>query len=471
MVSTSNPSSTQRVCSFLVVATGVFMATMDSSMINVALPTIMRDFSCTFAECQWVVLSYLLTITISLPLWGHVSDRFGKTAVYIYGMLLFVSGSAGCGYSPTLVGVVLFRFIQATGAAMMMAAGPAIVAHIAPVGHLGRVMGLIGVATSAGLMSGPAVSGFLLNYFSWRFVFFVTIPLGLFMFILARFFIFPKIAKEPKSTAQSPFGWLSFIYWALFVSALALISTGSKTMDNPVTGWQIPLVVLLFLLFSLHERKATRPLIPKELLRKRFFVIGMMTSSLSFAVLFIVIVLIPFYLAFVLELTPMKIGAVMMALPISLSIVSPLAGRLFDSLGAKKLTTMGLFICAFSVGLLAFLKADSKTSEVMLGLAFLGMGQSIFLSPNSASVLSRVEEQHTGVTSGFLATSRNLGMLFGVALASMVFTALFFHFTKGMYLNGFDPTHVPAFLRSLRLSFLGAAILSLASALISVCRE
>jgi len=447
------------------------MATMDSSMINVALPTIMRDFSCTFAQCQWIVLSYLLTITISLPLWGYLSDRFGKTAVYLYGMLLFVSGSAGCGCSPTLVGVVLFRFIQATGAAMMMATGPAIVTRIAPVGHLGRVMGLIGVATSAGLMSGPVVSGFLLQYFSWRFVFFVTIPVGLIMFILGRFFVFAKIVNEPESSTQSPFGWLSFFYWSLFVSALAMISTGSKTLNNPVTGWHLPLVVFLFLLFSLYERKAKRPLIPKRLLQKRFFVIGMMTSSLSFAVLSMVIILIPFYLTFVLELTPVEIGTVMMALPISLSVISPLAGRLYDSLGAKKLTTMGLFICAFSVGLLALLKADSKTSEVMLALTFLGMGQSIFLSPNSASVLSRVEEQLTGVTSGFLATSRNLGMLFGVALASMVFSALFFHFTKGMYLNGFEPTQIPAFLHSLRLSLLVAATLSLISALISVCRE
>lgn len=447
------------------------MATMDSSMINVALPTIMRDFSCTFTQCQWVVLSYLLTITISLPLWGHLSDRFGKAAVYLYGMLLFVSGSAGCGSSPTLTGVVMFRFIQATGAAMMMAAGPAIVARIAPVGHLGRVMGFIGVATSAGLMSGPVVSGFLLNYFSWRFIFFVTLPLGLIMFILGRFFIFPKIANEQKPSTPSPFGWLSFFYWSLFVSALAMISTGSKIMDNPVTGWQIPLVVFLFLLFGLYERKAARPLIPKPLLQKRFFVVGMITSSLSFAVLFMVIILIPFYLAFILELTPMKIGTVMMALPISLSVVSPLAGRLYDSLGAKILTTMGLIICALSIGLLALLKAESKTTEVMLGLAFLGMGQSIFLSPNSASVLSRVEEQLTGVTSGFLATSRNLGMLFGVALASVMFTALFFHFTKGMSLNGFEPTHVPAFLRSLHLCFFIAASLSLLSALISVCRE
>ncbi len=453
----------------MVVATGVFLATMDSSMINVALPSIMRHFGCTFFQCQWVVQVYLLTITITLPLWGHISDRFGMARLYVLGMLLFVFGSGGSGLSLTLGSVIFFRFTQAVGAAMMMACGPAIIAHISPVGHLGKALGFIGVATSAGLMSGPVVSGFLLHHFSWRYIFFATIPFGVFTFIAGWFFILPKIKTGKKSPAI-PFGWPSFVCWSLFVAGVIIFTASVKNMANTTIGWQIPFLFFLFFLLIYSERKAEVPLVPRELIGHKYFTIGMLTSILSFSVLFIVIILIPFYLTFLLNLSTIEIGTVMMALPVTLSVVSPIAGRLYDYLGARKLTTIGLLICTISVISFIFTQADTSTGQVMWGLALLGMGQSIFLSPNSASVLSGVEEKYTGITSSLLATSRNIGMLFGVSLAGIVFSSSFYYFSQGASLNGFEPHHVSAFLRSLHISFIVAAALSLTGTLLSFFR-
>jgi MFS family permease len=146
--------------SFFVVATGVFMSTMDSSMVNIALPAIMDDFSMPLRNTEWVVMIYLLAITATLLFWGYLADRFGRRRIYAFGLFIFALGSLACALAPQLRWLVLARLGQALGAAMMMATGPAMVKEIFPADQLGRGLGLIGVAVSLGLMAGPAVSGF-----------------------------------------------------------------------------------------------------------------------------------------------------------------------------------------------------------------------------------------------------------------------------------------------------------------------
>ncbi|MEN8190493.1 MAG: MFS transporter, partial [Thermodesulfobacteriota bacterium] len=172
----------QRWALFFMVAVGVFLSTMDSSMINVALPELMRTFHATLPQTEWVVIIYLLTITVTLLLWGNLADRFSRGKIYLYGMLGFALGSIGCAISPTLSVLILFRFFQALGASMMMSSGPALIKVVFPEKDLGMALGMVGIATSSGLMSGPVVSGFLLEMFSWRAIFLVTLPLSLSVF-------------------------------------------------------------------------------------------------------------------------------------------------------------------------------------------------------------------------------------------------------------------------------------------------
>jgi len=462
-------TSGQRGFSFLMVATGVFLATMDSSMINVALPTIMHFFSSTFTEARWVISIYLLTITISLLFWGHLSDRFGKGEIYLSGMLLFSAGSTGCGFSFSLNQLIFFRFVQAVGAAMMMSTGPAIIAQVFELKYLGRVLGLVGIATSAGLMGGPVVSGFLLHYSSWRALFFVTIPISFGMCLLGWFFVLPALSKS-TITRKTPFNWKSFSCWSLLVVFLVILSSNAKNFQADTIIWYLLAVIITGLIFIIVEQKSKSPLLPLQLIKRSYFTVAMVTATISFTVLFIVIILIPFYLTFILELTTLKIGTVMMALPVALSLLSPLAGRLYDAIGAKKLTTTGLLICTVAIIFLSLLTNDSNSFDVMWRLALLGAGQSIFLSPNSASVLARVGVDYTGITSGILATSRNLGMLFGVTLAGMVFGFLFSEFSGGFDLNGFTSLHIFDFMRALQYSFSVAAVISFVGVVISTLR-
>ncbi len=452
------------------VATGVFLSTMDSSMINIALPSIMRSFAAPLVQVEWVVLIYLLTITVSLLVWGKLSDRWGKGIVYLWGMFIFSLGSGCCYLSPSLSLLICFRFVQALGASMMMSTGPAIIRLVFPKHNLGRALGLIGIATSIGLMSGPMVGGFLIHHFSWRTIFLITVPINLSVLLLGCIFLagrVPKITIEKKSY----FDWPGMAIWVVLISFMVILMSFFDTAEIGSKMVGILVVFILFYLFLLTEIRSEDPLLPIELLRKRYYGIAMLTSSISFAVLFIILILMPFYLDYILGLSVDKIGFVMMAVPVTLFIVSPLSGYLYDLIGARILTTIGLLFCCLATFLLCLLGSQASTFDVAWRLALLGTGQSVFLSPNTASVLGSISTKHTGITSGMLATSRNLGMLSGVALAGMIFMTFYSYFSGGLELKEFSPDQTTIFMRSFRVTLAGSALLALAGGILSWKRE
>ncbi len=456
---------------FFMVAVGVFLSTMDSSMINVALPSIMRSFGTTLPQTEWVVLMYLLTITVSLLFWGRIADRVGKGSIYLLGMLVFTIGSMACFLSGTLWQLVLFRFLQALGAAMMMATGPAIIKMVFPVGQLGMALGLIGIATSVGLMSGPAISGFLIQAYSWRSIFLVTVPVSLSFFLLGWFFLLPLSSARPQKTEQRVvFDWLGMFLWTVMITLAVLLSTHHTGVPAQVLFVEGTLFFLVLLFFVKVESRQQLPLFPLPLFRKRFFGIAMFCAALSFTVLFVVLILMPFYLDYVLGLSVKRIGFVMMAVPVAVFIVSPLSGFLYDRIGARFLTTAGLGLSVCGLLSLCFLSVDTTAMSVAWRLTLLGAGQALFLSPNSASVLEKIRPDQAGVSSGMLATARNFGMLAGVSLAGLVFGLIFSGISGGLDLKHFQPDQVQNFMYALKATLSMTAGLALCGAIVSGLR-
>lgn len=443
---------------FLIVATGVFMSTLDSSMVNIALPFIMKDFHSSLADTQWVVMSYLLTITASLLFWGHLSDRLGRGKIYTAGLLIFGLGSLACAYAPVLAVLVFARFCQALGAAMLMAVGPAIIKETFPREQLGRGLGLIGMAVSLGLMSGPSLGGFLLELASWRVLFFVTVPFGLIFAFLAI-----RILPGPGKPQTGPLDWLGSLTWA---AALALLSLALANASS--AGWSASRLLCtggagagILCCFIAIENRLPHPLLTMSLFRSRHFSLAVVSAVLSFMVLFGVILLIPFHLDRVLCLPPSKIGLVMLAIPSSIMVVSPLAGWLSDYVGARVISTFGMAVATLGVFLLSGIQASTPPLIIAGHLMLLGLGQSLFLSPNSASVLSHVETNKAGAAAALLATARNLGMLLGIAQGALIFSLYFRRLTNGLDLRDFRPEHTVAFLTALHGALLGAAVTGL----------
>ena len=444
------------------------MATMDSSMVNVALPAIMQSFGSTLAQTEWVVQIYLLTITVSLLFWGNLAPRLTPECIYRTGLLIFTTGSLCCGLSWGIFLLVASRWLQALGAAMMMATGPALVKTAGPKEQLGKRLGFIGIATSLGLMTGPMLAGLVIRWFNWQILFLLTVPVGLAVYLAAGtilpapLFCLWHNHCRTTGTARDRAGLL---LWALAVTTTIFLinhpgSTGQKFTSSTMAALLL-LTVALWLLFLGHEFQAPTPLIPVDLLKQRFFSMAILSSMLSFMVLFLVLILMPFYLAKVRGLLPDRVGLLMMAVPLMVFFVSPLAGWLHDRLDARRVATSGLGCCLVALLLLSRLGAHTPLGHVFLFLAFLGSGQAMFLSPNSAGALAGVDHNHSPITASLLATARNLGMLLGTGLAGLIFSGIFIHQTGGLDLKDYNPALMPAFLQALHATFLAGALLSL----------
>lgn len=457
---------------FLTVCVGVFMSTMDSSMVNVALPVLMKTFHSSLALTEWVVLIYLMTITMLLVFWGKLCNRWGCGNVYARGMLLFTIGSLLCGIVDNIWLLILFRFIQALGASMMMATGPALIKLVFPAERLGRGLGLVGVATSLGLMTGPVVSGLVLRWLHWRVIFWLTVPVGLFFYLRGRRMLsgcsapptglLSSASKEHKMDLPGVFLWVGLVSLTLLVATHAgtlCCGRGATSSVLFVAGSCVILAGWLF--FVWYEIKNPVPFLPVRLLRQRFFAMAILSSTLSFAVLFFVLILMPFYLDHILGLPSDRIGYVMMSLPLSVFIVSPIAGRIYDRIGARIVATGGLLCCLAGLALLTRLTADTSPFVIAACLALLGFGQAMFLSPNSASALGGVADDQAGVTASLLATARNFGMLAGTALAGLSFSLHFAVATGGLDMKEFVQSEVPAFMFALTRSFSYAMVIAL----------
>nr|MBF0223209.1 MFS transporter [Desulfobulbaceae bacterium] len=459
---------------FSIVAAGVFMSTLDSSMVNIALPTIMEEFNSSLRATEWIVLVYLLTITSTLLIWGTLSDRLGRNRIYPLGLIVFAFGSLACAFAPKLSFLIVSRLCQALGAGMMMSTGPAIIKDTFPENQLGRGRGMISVFVSLGLMTGPALGGFLLEYFSWRALFFITVPIG-FLFALAGLILIPERDPDQYQKNSPPLSsrWKGPATWILLLISFSLaISYASAPSWSPLVLSALGLTVALALtLFIFHEKKAANPLLPYDLVKNRFFLSALICASLSFLILFFVLILTPFYLSHVLNMPKARIGSIMMTIPLAVLLIGPTAGWLSEKFTAQKLSTLGLLFSSLGVALLAGLSEHSSPSGIIARLAVLGGGQALFLAPNSASILKNVTRQHTGKSASLLATARNLGMLLGIAMASLVFSHKFSQLTGGLDLRDFSAEHTSAFVEAMRQSFFVAALIGVLGVFISWNRD
>lgn len=445
------------------------MSTLDSSMVNIALPTIMADFNSQLRDTEWVVLIYLLTITSSLLIWGSLSDRVGRHKIYPMGLLIFAGGSLACAYAPQLSCLIGARFAQALGAGMMMSTGPAIIKETFPADQLGRGLGMVSIAVSLGLMSGPILGGFLLEYYSWRSLFWITVPIGL-IFALAGKALIPRSTPDPN---PGDFNRLSATVW---VTTLVFFSIAANYVSSPVWSKSVfaglgTLACLSFLLFSWLESKSSTPFLPTKLIRNRYFYSSLICAALSFMVLFDVLILTPFFLDRVLHTSKAQIGLIMMTIPVAVMLVAPTAGWLSEKISAKKLSTLGLIFSTAGVLLMSRLTATSSQPEIIIKLALLGCGQALFLAPNSASVLKKVTSKDSGKAAALLATARNLGMLLGICMASLVFSYLFSTLTGGLDLKDFSLEHTESFMAALNGSFLSVAVFGFVASIISWLRD
>lgn len=399
----------------LSVSIGAFMSTLDASIVNISLPTIVISLSTTLPMVAWVITGYLIVITGCLLLVGRIADLFGQKRTYISGFIIFTLGSAFCGISNNIYMLIGSRMIQGLGASSLMVNGTAIIATTFPETERGERLGMLGSVISAGFLAGPILGGFLIEHFGWRYIFFINLPIG----VLGILFSFMALKKN------SPSGKFRLDIWGallLFISVSALLLFFNQ-VGNALTPLSLILLVvsLIFLgIFIVVEAISPFPLIDLSLLRKRVFISSLGASLLSFSVGGAHNFVIPFFLQNVLGYLPSKVG--MMVFPVSLTVMvmAPVGGKFSDKVGVRIPATLGLLLTSLTIFSFTYLKEDATVHEILWRQIVLGIGIALFNPANNNAIISCLPIDKVGVASSFSALSRNLGLVMGVALAEMI---------------------------------------------------
>lgn len=401
------------------------MATLDSSIVNIALPTLTKELGVDLTHIKWVVISYLLVITCLLLPFGRISDQYGRRKVFRAGFVIFTIGSILCGLSPTLVTLLASRVVQGIGASMLMSNGPAIITANVPASERGKALGVLAMVVSAGLISGPSIGGVLITYFGWRSIFLANIPIGIVGIWLAG----RHIKRDVLPAIHPRFDWRGSILQMLILFAMIVCveppSLGIALKMSRIP-WMIALVVMCALFLKVESRAAA-PILDFSLLKNRTFWSGNLASLLSFISFSSVTVMMPFFLEEVMQFAPGRAGLFMTAVPLTIFFVAPISGRLSDKLGSRGLSvvgalvgSIGLFVMAGAFGM--GIHAEASSSAIVLALCSMGLANGIFQSPNNNAIMGAVPQSKLGVASALLATIRNLGLVTGTGLATALFS-------------------------------------------------
>ena len=414
------------------VAMGIFLATIDGSIVNVALPTLSTALGADFATVQWVVLSYLLTITTLLAVVGRLADMYGRKRLYNSGFVVFTVGSLLCGLSPSVGWLIGFRVLQGIGAALILALGLALVTEAFPPQERGRALGIAGSIVSIGIVTGPTLGGVIIENLSWHWIFFVNVPIG----IVGTYLVWRNIpATRPPGGQAFDFGGAATLCLGLLGILLGL-TTGQQEGFTSPQALGLFVFGIFFLLALLYiQRRHPQPIIDPVLFRNRLFTVNLVTGLLVFVGLGSG-VLIPFYLETVLGYSVQQVGLLLAVVPIALGIVSPISGVLSDRVGSRPISVLGLAVTLLGYLALSTLSTETTAVGFMLRYVLVGVGVGLFQSPNNSAMMGTAPRERLGVASGLLAMTRNLGQTVGIAVLGALWAAMVFGAAGGPVAGG-----------------------------------
>ena len=433
------------------VGMGVFLATIDGSIVNVALPTLERAYNTTFPIVQWVVLAYLLTVTTLMLSVGRVADMIGKKNIYASGFVIFTLGSVLCGLAPSVYWLVGFRVVQAVGAAMIMALGTAIITEAFPSSERGKALGISGSIVSLGIVIGPTLGGLLIQALSWHWIFFVNLPVGILGTWMALRYV-PAVLPG----ARQRFDFIGALL--LFISLLSLL-LGLTIGQNQ--GFGDPAVLGLLAIFAgglavfiRIELRQDQPMIDLRLFQNRTFSINLTTAVLVFVCIAGTFILMPFYLENVLGYDPRQTGLMLAVVPVMLGISAPLSGIISDRVGTRLISTLGLGILLVGYLAVSTLSTQTTTLGYMLRFIPVGLGIGIFQSPNNSAIMGTAPRERLGIASGILAVSRTLGQTAGIAILGAIWSSLALHYAGGWIPGGATQATAAIQVAALRVTLL-----------------
>jgi EmrB/QacA subfamily drug resistance transporter len=404
-----------------IVASGVFMATLDASIVNVSLPTLVRELDAPFDRVQWVTLAYVIAITGLLLPSGRLAQMRGAKRLYLFGFLVFTIGSLLCGLASNVGLLIAFRVVQGVGGSMTQALGPALVVDAFPPSERGRAIGFILSAVSIGLVSGPVLGGLILGSLGWPFIFLLNVPVGIAAVALgAR--ILP--AGMPGTGGRFDLRGAALLMIGLIFLVVGLNRIQTLAITSPAVIALIVAGLTMLLGFAWWQTRTRWPTIEPGMFRVPDFTAATLAGYLTFAGAATQILLLPFYLQRVLDLPVQQVGLLMVTVPALMGLLGTPSGILADRTSSRTVGALGIGLVAIGLALLTTLSSDTSPWAVVPRLAVIGVGMAMFNSGNASMLMGSAASEHRNQASAVLALARNMAQATGQALWGTIWATI-----------------------------------------------
>ncbi|MFB3818392.1 MAG: MFS transporter [Candidatus Methylomirabilales bacterium] len=403
-----------RRAALLVTLLASFVTPFMASSVNIALPTIGREFGADAVRLGWVATAYILAAAALLLPFGRLADIRGRRRVFLWGSLAYAVASVACALAPSIGWLIALRAVQGGAVSTIFATSTALLTSVFPPGERGRVLGINVAAVYIGLSLGPSLGGVMTQHLGWRTLFLANLPLGLSIALLLAW----RLRGEWAEARGESFDLVGTLVLA---ATLTLLMLGTPEVGR-AGGWLLLPGAIGLVAFVLWERRARHPLLDPALFTESpVFAFSNLAALINYAATFAVTFLLSLYLQVVKALSPQAAGLILIAQPLVMAACSPFAGRLSDRVQPRTVASAGMGLTALGLALLTALGPATPLPAIMATLGLLGLGFGLFSSPNTNAVMGAVERRYYGVASATLGTMRLTGQMVSMGLASLVF--------------------------------------------------
>lgn len=430
----------KRIVLFIAVLAG-FLTPFDGSAVNIALPSIGAEFAMDAISLSWIATAYLLTSAVFLVPFGKIADIYGIKKIFLYGIGIFTVASFLMIIVPSSALLILIRILQGFGSALIFGTGVALLTGIFPPGERGKVLGIYITSVYFGLSVGPFIGGLLTEHCGWRSIFMVNIPVG----ILAVMLIIWKLKGEWAECRGERFDLTGSVLYGISLIAVMYGFSLLPTLNGAVL---IGTGLLMIGLFAWFESRSSFPVLEMRLFSgSRVFLFSNLSALINYSATYAVGFLLSLYLQYTKDFSAEHAGLILIAQPVIMALISPMAGRLSDKIQPGRVASAGMALTTLGLFLLIFISDTTSVWYIVVSLLILGSGFGLFTSPNTNAVMSSVEKRYYGVASGTLATMRLLGQMLSMGFAMMLFSI----FLGPVRIT---PEYFPAFIESLHIGFI-----------------
>lgn len=417
-----------------------FMGPFVVSSVNVALPSIQKEFNADAVQLSWIATSLLLAVAVTLVPAGRIADIHGRKKIFTWGLVLYTLASLAAAFASSIEMLIFCRVFQGIGSALFLTTGMAIITSIFPPKRRGKAMGIYVSAVYIGLSMGPLVGGILTQNVGWRSLFILVVPMG----ILSTLITLKYLKGEWADARGEPLDVAGSILYGIAMLALVY---GASLLPEKTALYLIIAGALCMGVFVWQELRTHYPVVEIRLFtRNKLFTFSSLAAMIHYAATFAVTFLVSLYLQYIKGLPPQTAGMIIVAQPIMMAAFSPLAGKWSDRVEPGKIASLGMGLTALGLFLLSWIGNGTGLFYITSTLILLGFGFAMFSSPNVNAIMSSVEKRYLGIASGTVATMRLIGQMVSMAIAMVMFAVIIGRVEIA-------PENYPQFIRCVNLSF------------------